>query len=81
MMSKTYTKLREVVITYRIPESIAKRAFIQGATVSLVARNLLYFIKDKKFKDVDIDQYATQSITNLQTPTMRSYGINLNLTF
>lgn len=81
MMSKTYTKLREVVFTYRIPDSIAKKSFIQGASVSLVARNLLYFMKDKKFKDVDIDQYGTQSITNLQTPTMRSYGINLNLTF
>lgn len=82
MMSKTYTKLREVVLTYQIPSSIAKKGFIQGATVSIVARNVLYFLKDgKKFKDVDVDQFANQSSTNLQTPTLRSYGINLNLTF
>jgi len=82
MMSKTYMKLREVVFTYKIPTSLAKKAFIQGATVSFVSRNLLYFLKDgKKFKDVDVDQFANQSATNLQTPTMRSYGINLNVTF
>ncbi|MFM9945569.1 MAG: SusC/RagA family TonB-linked outer membrane protein [Bacteroidia bacterium] len=81
MMSKTYTKLREVVLTYRIPTSLTQKGFIQGASVSFVARNVLYFMKDNRFKDVDIDQYGNQTITNLQTPTMRSYGINLNLTF
>jgi len=81
MMSKTYTKLREVVLTYRIPSNLSKSLLLQNASVSFVARNVLYFMKDKKFKDVDIDQYANQTITNLQTPTMRSYGININVIF
>jgi hypothetical protein len=79
MMSKSYVKLREVVLTYNIPMT---SSFIQNATVSLVGRNLLYFMKDNRFKDVDIDQYAgSQSGTNLQTPTTRNYGINLNIVF
>ncbi len=81
MMSKTYSKLREVVFTYNLPTSLVQKASFQSASVSFVARNVLYFMKDNKFKDVDIDQYANQSSTNLQTPTMRSYGVNLNITF
>jgi hypothetical protein len=82
MMSKSYLKLREVVLSYIIPEKILGKKFIKNASVSFVARNILYFMKDKKFNDVDIDQYAgSQSGTNLQTPTTRSYGINLNFVF
>ncbi len=82
MMSKTYMKLREVVIGYKVPYKLLNKTFISNASVSIVARNLLYFMKDKKFKDVDIDQYTgTSSSTSLQTPTTRSIGININVTF
>ncbi|MFN8250632.1 MAG: SusC/RagA family TonB-linked outer membrane protein [Ferruginibacter sp.] len=82
MMSKSYVKLREIVASYNLPAKLLGKTFIKNASVSLVARNLLYFMKDNKFKDVDIDQYAgSQSGTNLQTPTTRSYGINLNIVF
>jgi len=79
MMSKSYLKLREIVLGYSIPVS---KTFIKQANVSFVARNILYIMKDKRFNDVDIDQYAgSQTGTNLQTPTTRSYGINLNIVF
>jgi hypothetical protein len=87
-VSKTYGKLREVVITYSLPQKfIKKNSFISKVDVSLVGRNLLYFFPDR-FKDMDIDQYAGRSYSsgnsreyNLQTPTTRSYGINLNIVF
>ena len=79
MMSKSYLKLREIVLGYNIPVG---KTFMQSVNVSFVARNILYIIKDKRFSDVDIDQYAgSQAGTNLQTPTTRSYGINLNIVF
>lgn len=82
MMSKSYLKLREVVIGYSVPKKYLGKSFIQSASVSFVARNILYFMKDNRFKDVDIDQYAgSQSSIGLQTPTTRSYGINLNVVF
>jgi hypothetical protein len=46
----------------------------------LVGRNLLYFFPDR-YKDVDVDQYTQDSGSGLQTPTTRSFGFNLNLTF
>jgi hypothetical protein len=96
IVKKTYAKLREVTITYNVPQKfLGNNGVIRSASISLVGRNLLYFFPDK-FKDVDVDQYsqATYSVqangqytsspsylTGLQTPTTRSYGFNINLTF
>jgi hypothetical protein len=81
MMSKTYLKLREVVVTYELPAALVKKSPFKKATVSLVGRNLMYWMPDSKFKDVDIDQYPGESSIDLQTPTTRSYGFNLNFIF
>ena len=87
-VSKTYGKLREVVITYSLPkELIGKKSFVSKVDISLVGRNLLYFFPER-FKDMDVDQYSGRDYNsgnskeyNLQTPTTRSYGINLNIVF
>jgi hypothetical protein len=82
LMSKTFAKLREVTITYDLPAKWLSGSFISKASVSIVARNLLYFYKDKRFKDVDLDQYNySTSGTGLQSPTTRRYGFNFNITF
>ena len=81
IIKKTYAKLREVAITYELPGNVmGKQTFIKKATISLVGRNLLYFFPDR-YKDVDVDQYTQDSGSGLQTPTTRSFGFNLNLTF
>ncbi|MCJ8209591.1 SusC/RagA family TonB-linked outer membrane protein [Mucilaginibacter sp. RS28] len=82
LMSKTFSKLREVTLSYDIPTQWLQKSFIRKAAFSVYGRNLLYFYKDKRFKDVDLDQYnyATSS-TGLQSPTIRSYGFNFNLSF
>ena len=87
MVSKTYAKLREVVITYSLPSRLLQKTFISRVDVSLVGRNLLYFFH-KGFKDIDVDQYPGRDQFNnisrerdLQSPTTRSYGINVNVVF
>lgn len=87
-VAKTYGKLREVVLTYSLPSKLlGKQKLISKVDVSVVGRNLLYFFPSK-FKDIDVDQYSGRNIfetnsrePNLQTPTTRSMGINLNITF
>lgn len=82
LMSKTYAKLREVTLGYEIPKQFLKASFIKKASVSVYGRNLIYFYKDKRFKDVDLDQYNTATnTTGLQSPTVRSCGFNLNVSF
>ncbi|MCX6217079.1 SusC/RagA family TonB-linked outer membrane protein [Spirosoma sp.] len=78
MISRTYVKLREVVLGYSLPQTFTSRLGIKQASVSLVARNLLYFAERN---DIDIDQFTSGGRSDLQTPTTRRYGINLNLTF
>jgi len=81
IIKKTYTKLREVTLTYKLPQTLfGNRSFIREANVSLVGRNLLYFFPNR-YKDVDVDQYTQDSGSGLQTPTTRSYGFNVNLSF
>jgi hypothetical protein len=81
VIKKTYAKMREVTITYNLPETtFGANSVIHKASVSLVGRNLLYFFPSK-YKDLDVDQYSQASGSGLQTPTTRSYGINIQLTF
>ncbi|MFI5145480.1 MAG: hypothetical protein ACHQJ4_07770, partial [Ignavibacteria bacterium] len=87
-VAKTYAKLREVVITYSVPAKfLGSKSFISKIDISLVGRNLLYFFPSR-FHDIDVDQYSGRNIynansrePNLQTPTTRSYGVNVNFVF
>jgi len=89
MIDRSYAKLREVTFGYSIPATKLAKTPFKSASVSLVARNLLYFAKRKDF---DIDQYSSgynfstntlsgTSSTDLQSPTARRYGVNVNLSF
>jgi TonB-linked SusC/RagA family outer membrane protein len=80
LISKTFVKLRQVTITYNVPQTILKRSGIRAASVSLVGRNLLYFAKRT---DVDWDMFigTYTSAQDLRSPTLRRYGVNINLTF
>ena len=83
IMSKTYAKLREVTLNFDAPKNWLAGTFISKASASIYGRNLLYFYKNAEFKDVDLDQYAnsTAGSTGLQSPSVRSYGLNIKLSF
>jgi TonB-linked SusC/RagA family outer membrane protein len=80
MISKTFAKLRQVTITYNFPSSVLQRTAFHAASVSLIGRNLGYFAKRK---DIDWEQFVGTNANSqlLASPTMRRYGININLTF
>jgi len=73
--SGTYLKMREVALTYTLPQKwIKKQKVFQGASVSLIGNNLFMLAK---IPNVDPDAESD----NLQTPSMRSIGFNFNLKF
>ena len=81
LIDKSFSKLREITLGYAFPESMMKKTVFRSANISFVGRNLFYF-QEKQNKDVDLDQYAgTQTSTSLQTPTVRRFGLNINLVF
>ncbi len=86
-VKKTYAKLREVIITYSLPGKLLRNSFVSKIDISLVGRNLIYFFP-KAFRDIDVDQFPGRdqfgNISlehDLQPPSSRSYGFNVNVTF
>ncbi|WP_316829855.1 SusC/RagA family TonB-linked outer membrane protein [Pedobacter aquatilis] len=79
----SYVKLRELKLSYNLPSGWIKHLNLQGASVSLVGRNL--WIIHRNVKDIDPEvAFNTgngQGLESLSNPTTRSYGINLNIKF
>lgn len=71
--SGTYLKMRELVLSYQFPGSWTKGVF-KGASVSFIGNNLFIL---SKLPNVDPDAESD----NLQTPSVRSLGFNINLKF
>lgn len=84
IMDRSFAKLREVVIGYSLPQKLVSRLGIRQANVSLVGRNLIYFAQKR---DIDLDQFTGGNVfvgggrSDLQSPTTRRFGVNLNLVF
>ncbi len=81
-----FIKFRDVNLAYNIPaDFLRKSKFISGATVAVYGRNLFTIVdKSNHYTDPEFS-FTTgngQGINNsLQTPPVRQYGFNLNLTF
>jgi hypothetical protein len=79
----SFIKLRQLTFGYSIPRSILSKTPIQGATLSIVARNLACLYK----KTPNIDPESTYTSSNAQgldyfgMPPTRTYGFNLKVTF
>jgi TonB-linked SusC/RagA family outer membrane protein len=71
---QTFVKLREVAITYNFPNSLLAKTFLTTASVSLVGRNLALW---SDMPEVDPDSGRD----DLQTPSTRNMGFNLNFSF
>ena len=72
--NETFVKLREITLTYRLPSRWMDDNFLNQASVSFVGRNLFLW---SKVPNVDPDS----GVDDLQTPSARSLGFNINLTF
>jgi hypothetical protein len=65
--------MRELVFTYQLPAKWTKGVF-NNASISFIGNNLFIFAK---LPNVDPDAERDE----LQTPSMRSVGVNINLKF
>jgi TonB-linked SusC/RagA family outer membrane protein len=80
----TYFKLRELRLTYQLPAALVQRWGIQGASVSLLGRNLLLF---SDVPSIDPETYSIRNgrfvngFESTQLPSVRSMGFSLNLSF
>ncbi|WOD43883.1 SusC/RagA family TonB-linked outer membrane protein [Hwangdonia lutea] len=72
--SQSFLKLREITLTYNIPQKYTSALNIDKAAISFVGRNLALW---SDLPNVDPDS----GFDNLQTPSTRNIGFNLNVSF
>lgn len=79
----SFVKLRQVILSYRLPVGFLKVVGVQSANVSLVGRNLLILYKktDNFDPEQGLTSGAAQGIESIGLPRTRSFGVNLNLKF
>jgi TonB-linked SusC/RagA family outer membrane protein len=72
--NQSFVKLREVTLMYQIPTKVLSKLRMSRASIGFVGRNLALW---SEMPEVDPDSGSD----NLQTPSTRSIGFNLNLSF
>jgi len=79
----SFVKLRQVILSYRLPAGFMKAVGVQSANISLVGRNLLILYKktDNFDPEQGLTSGAAQGIESIGLPRTRSFGLNLNLKF
>lgn len=84
VFDQTNFRLRELSLSYAMPRKFLKDTFIQGASLSLIGRNLFFIYK----KADNFDPESTYSTSNFgqgvlfyQLPTSKSVGMSLNINF
>ena len=78
----TYVKLRELRLTWALPQSTLDKIGLRGASVSVIGRNLLLFTD---VPSIDPETYSIRGgrfvpgFESTQLPSTRSYGVALNI--
>lgn len=84
MYDASFLKLREVRLGYTFPRGLTAKMGAQKIAVSLVGRNLLLWTENPHF-DPEVFSFNANTIVpgveDMATPSARSYGVNLNVTF
>lgn len=75
ILDASFIKLREVAFNYNVPTSIINKLHMKSLKVGVVAQNLLMWTKAFKYSDPD------RGKENLNSPTPRNIGFNINLSF
>ncbi len=86
----TYTKLREMSLSYNLPNSLMDKIFVRTATVSLYGRNLWIHTPDgNTYIDPEVNSFSAGNTNNgnLQgfefgtVPSTSSYGASVRISF
>ena len=86
LIDASYLKLREVELSYTVPKKYLENTFLTSAKLAIYGKNLWYWLpSENKYADPEVNGPAltgnAQGIETTQTPSSRSLGINLQLSF
>ena len=79
----SYIKLRNITLSYTMPQSILGKSFIRGVTFSLTASNVAILMKNVPYADPEAGLGAgnMQGWQSGVMPTTRNFGFSVNLQF
>ncbi|MDQ1296240.1 MAG: hypothetical protein QG611_218 [Bacteroidota bacterium] len=83
VLDASYVKLREMSLSYNLPNFLLEKTFIRNASISLVGRNL--WIIDKRTHHIDPESATSagnyQGVESGSYPSTRTYGLDLKIAF
>jgi TonB-linked SusC/RagA family outer membrane protein len=85
VIDASYTKLREVALSYALPSSLLDKTPFGSLSVGLTGRNLFMWRADgNTFVDPEINSLGNGNVQGFDftsSPSLRSYGANIRVTF
>lgn len=84
MFDASFVKLREVKLGYSFPKKLLQNTFIKSMTFSVVGRNLALWTENPHFDPETISFNGgtiIPGVEDMATPSSKSFGFNLNVTF
>jgi TonB-linked SusC/RagA family outer membrane protein len=81
--SASSVRLRQLSLSYSLPQSLIGKTFLQRVDISFFARNLFFLSKDAPFDpEVSLNNgLGGQGVDFYSLPTTKAYGINVNVSF
>lgn len=85
-LDRSYIKLRELALNYRIPRAVLARTPFKSINVSVVGRNLLLWTpRENNFIDPEVTTFGNDIVSDLGEfgagPTTRSFGFSVKASF
>jgi TonB-linked SusC/RagA family outer membrane protein len=80
----TNIRMREMILGYNLPKSLISKSPFTNARVSLVGRNLFFFMNKAKETDPEILNSSSNTDEGREAfalPTTRTFGVSLNFDF
>ncbi|HEY4650367.1 MAG TPA: TonB-dependent receptor, partial [Pontibacter sp.] len=85
IIDASFTKLREVSLSYRLPDSITENTFLGGIEVGVSGRNLILWTPDENtYIDPEMNSFGNGNLQGYDyssNPSTRSWGANIRVTF
>lgn len=82
--SASNIRLREVTLSYALPRTLTEKSPFEGASISLVGRNLFFLMNNADGFDPELTAGAQDTTVGLESfslPSTRTVGVNLSLSF
>ena len=86
IIDKTFVRLRDVFISYSVPNSLTHQLKLSNASISLYGKNLFMWTPNSNpYVDPELSTYGDGLLSEAgefaSNPSQRSYGASLKLTF